>query len=144
MPSQVHADSLRLQQVLTNLIGNAIKFTESGEVVVSIGRAQEGPVFAEQEVGDTVMLAISVRDTGIGIQSDVLPRLFQAFMQANAGLSRRYGGTGLGLAICKQLVTLMGGDIEVHSAPGVGSEFTFTLPVQVADGVSQFLSLIHI
>ncbi len=138
LPSQVHADSLRLQQVLTNLIGNAIKFTESGEVVVSIGRAQEGPVFAEQEVGDTVMLAISVRDTGIGIQSDVLPRLFQAFMQANAGLSRRYGGTGLGLAICKQLVTLMGGDIEVHSAPGVGSEFTFTLPVQVADGVSQF------
>jgi CheY-like chemotaxis protein/HPt (histidine-containing phosphotransfer) domain-containing protein len=79
-----------------------------------------------------------VRDTGIGIPSETIPRLFNAFTQANAGLSRRYGGTGLGLAISKQLVELMGGKIEAHSAPGVGSEFIFRVPVIVGEGTSHF------
>jgi two-component system sensor histidine kinase/response regulator len=139
LPAMIHADSLRLQQILTNLVANAIKFTESGEVVVDLRRVDEDLTLSVADmVGQTIEIEFSVRDTGIGIPSEAIPRLFNAFTQANAGLSRRYGGTGLGLAISKQLVELMGGKIEAHSAPGVGSEFIFRVPVIVAEGTSHF------
>ncbi|MFT3856400.1 MAG: response regulator [Aquabacterium sp.] len=132
LPAVIHGDPLRLRQILTNLVANAIKFTEHGEVVVDIRRAIDGAVGLEmQQSGAVVDLEFRVRDTGIGIPPDVIPRLFSAFVQANGGMARRYGGTGLGLAISKQLVELMGGHIEAHSAPGVGSEFVFRVPVQV-------------
>ncbi len=142
MPAVIHADSLRLQQILTNLVANAIKFTESGEVIVNIRSLDQNLALSPKDmVGQQVEIEISVRDTGIGIPAEALPRLFSAFTQANVGLSRRYGGTGLGLAISKQLVELMGGTIEAKSAPGVGSEFTFRIPVVVGLGDSGFGAL---
>jgi len=129
MPSQVHGDPLRLRQVLTNLVANAIKFTEAGEIVVDVRMPMPA-----QSADRALWLEFEVRDTGIGIEDDVLPRLFSAFTQAHGGMSRRYGGTGLGLAISKQLVELMGGDIEVQSAPGIGSRFIFSMPMAHAEG----------
>jgi len=122
LPELVHGDALRLRQVLINLIANAIKFTDSGEVLIQLDGF-------EGESGRW-MLEFQVIDTGIGIAPDVQPRLFTAFTQANGSLSRRYGGTGLGLAISRQLVELMGGQISVHSRPGQGSQFVFSLVVQ--------------
>ena len=134
LPTVIHGDPLRLRQILTNLVANAIKFTEHGEVVVDIRRGIGGTIgSAALDPGRHIELEFMVRDTGIGIPSDVIPRLFSAFVQANVGMARRYGGTGLGLAISKQLVELMGGCIEAHSAPGVGSEFVFRVPVRVGD-----------
>ena len=134
LPSVIHGDPLRLRQILTNLVANAIKFTEHGEVVVDIRRGIGGAANLQSgEVTGGIELEFMVRDTGIGIPSDVIPRLFSAFVQANVGMARRYGGTGLGLAISKQLVELMGGHIEAHSAPGVGSEFVFRVPVRIGD-----------
>src|SRR3989344_1997715 len=119
LPSVIHGDPLRLRQILTNLVANAIKFTEPGEVVVDIRRGMGGTVHSSVPSEDKhIELEFMVRDTGIGIPSEVIPRLFSAFVQANVGMARRYGGTGLGLAISKQLVELMGGHIEAHSAPG--------------------------
>ena len=141
LPTVIHGDPLRLRQVLTNLVANAIKFTEHGEVVVDI-RLTSGyqPPHATTHGSLTSTpahtgfeLEFLVRDTGIGIAPEAVPRLFSAFVQANGGMARRYGGTGLGLAISKQLVELMGGRIDVHSAPGVGSEFVFRVPVRVGD-----------
>jgi PAS domain S-box-containing protein len=129
MPSHVHGDPLRLRQVLTNLVANAIKFTEAGEIVVDVRMPMPA-----QSADRALWLEFEVRDTGIGIEDDVLPRLFNAFTQAHGGMSRRYGGTGLGLAISKQLVELMGGDIEVQSAPGIGSRFIFSMPMAHAEG----------
>ena len=131
LPSVIHGDPLRLRQILTNLVANAIKFTEHGEVVVDIRRAIGQS--SSHATATQVELEFMVRDTGIGIPQDMLPRLFSAFVQANVGMSRRYGGTGLGLAISKELVELMGGTIEAHSAPGVGSEFVFRIPVRIGD-----------
>jgi signal transduction histidine kinase/CheY-like chemotaxis protein len=125
LPDTVLGDPLRLRQVLTNLLANAIKFTEHGEVVVDL---RCGPPADD----GGLVLEFCVRDTGIGIGPDILPRLFTAFTQANGAMSRRYGGTGLGLAISKQLVELMGGRIEVSSSPGIGSTFTFWLPVRAS------------
>ena len=122
LPAWVNGDPLRLRQVLTNLVANAIKFTESGEVVVDVR--------CIEHQGEHTLVRFEVRDTGIGITEDVLPRLFNAFTQANGGMARRYGGTGLGLAISKQLVELMGGTIEVRSSPGVGSVFGFSIPLR--------------
>ncbi len=138
LPATVLADPLRLRQVLTNLVSNAIKFTEHGEITVDLHHA---PVSASVVTAD-MRLEFAVRDTGIGIAPEMLPRLFNAFTQVHVGLSRRYGGTGLGLAISRQLVELMGGGITVRSQPGVGSEFSFTLPVGVGLGdVSQMQGL---
>jgi len=133
LPPTVIADPLRLQQIITNLVSNAIKFTEHGEVVVTVtpGLKTE-PAVDATELAQTANVAFHIRDTGIGIAQHVLPKLFSAFTQANAGLARRYGGTGLGLAITKQLVELMGGQIKVKSALGVGSEFTFHIPVTLS------------
>lgn len=125
LPQVVRGDPLRLRQVITNLVANGIKFTESGEVVVDLRQIPAPPGSATPS-----LLEFTVRDTGIGIPADVLPKLFSAFTQANTGMARRYGGTGLGLAISKQLVELMGGQITAHSSPGVGSAFSFSLPLQ--------------
>jgi len=142
LPGMIHADSVRLQQIITNLVANAIKFTERGEVVVNVRRVDTDLSRAASElVGEVIELEFNVRDTGIGIAPETIPRLFKAFTQANAGLARRYGGTGLGLAITKQLVELMGGHIDVQSAPGVGSEFMFRIPVEVAAANSDFSAL---
>ncbi|MEM1041394.1 MAG: ATP-binding protein [Bacteroidota bacterium] len=115
-PPTVLGDVTRVRQVLVNLLGNAAKFTEEGEIAVHVGRAD---AFGG--------LALSVRDTGIGIPPDRQAALFEAFTQADASTTRRFGGTGLGLAICKQLVELMGGTISMDSEPGVGSTFRFTI-----------------
>jgi len=117
VPLNLIGDPLRLQQVLINLAGNAIKFTEKGEVVVS--------VTARSVADDHAVLTFSVRDTGIGIAADQRDRLFQAFSQGDSSTTRRYGGTGLGLAICTRLVTLMGGAMDVDSVVGEGSDFHF-------------------
>jgi PAS domain S-box-containing protein len=118
VPLALVGDAMRLQQVLLNLIGNAVKFTERGEIVLSIQKV-------DQQDG-SVMLEFSVRDTGIGIAFDQQRTMFDAFSQADTSTSRKYGGAGLGLAICRRLVALMGGAIAVHSVPGEGSNFRFT------------------
>ena len=118
LPHALRGDGLRLQQVLLNLAGNAIKFTERGEVVVALKLLEETP--------EAVHIEFSVRDTGIGIAPEVLPRLFSAFEQADASTTRRFGGSGLGLAISRRLVQLMGGELAVESVPGQGSHFHFS------------------
>jgi signal transduction histidine kinase/CheY-like chemotaxis protein len=124
IPRRMVGDPLRLAQVLNNLVGNAIKFTPRGEIVI---RAE----VAARE-GDRMLLRFSVQDTGIGLQAEQAARLFEPFAQADASIARRYGGTGLGLAICKRLVELMGGEIGVRSEPGRGSTFSFTARLAVA------------
>lgn len=123
VPEKVLGDELRISQVLFNLIGNAIKFTEQGEVVIDMslqGRHQDFP-------GAHVMIA--VKDTGIGIPADKLPHIFESFWQADSTTTRRYGGTGLGTTIAHDLIRLMGGDISVQSEPGRGTLFQVRLPL---------------
>jgi PAS domain S-box-containing protein len=119
LPQMVRGDPTRLRQVLTNLIGNAVKFTDEGEVLVAV-RAEDGP-------GDGTRVHVSVRDTGIGIAPEHLGAIFAEFTQADASTTRRYGGTGLGLAIARRLVALMGGELTVASELGRGSEFRFSV-----------------
>jgi len=125
VPDALVGDPLRLGQVLINLAGNAVKFTEAGEVLVSVGLAADPPEGAPGDA-DSVRLRFSVRDTGIGLTEEQRERLFRSFSQADESMARRYGGTGLGLAICKRLVEAMGGSIGVVAEPGRGSDFFFT------------------
>jgi len=118
VPDRVLGDPGRLRQVLTNLLSNALKFTNQGEIVVSLD--------AEEQTTDAIKLHFQVRDTGIGIPSDKLGLIFDPFTQADTSMTRLYGGTGLGLAISKQLVELMGGRIWAESQPDHGSIFHFT------------------
>ncbi|TBR22817.1 response regulator, partial [bacterium] len=124
VPSRLRGDPGRLRQVLLNLIGNAVKFTERGGVAVEARREGDGP--------DGVGLAFVVRDTGIGIPAEVQPALFSPFTQAETSTTRRFGGTGLGLAISKRIVSAMGGDIALKSRPGEGTEFSFTVRLRPA------------
>jgi CheY-like chemotaxis protein len=114
VPAQVSGDGRRVEQVLTNIMGNALKFTEQGEVQLSV------KCYNQEDHHSCVF---SIKDTGIGIPKDKLPILFERFKQADESIKRRFGGTGLGLAISKELVELMGGNIWVESEPGVGTEF---------------------
>ncbi len=124
VPAEVIGDATRLRQVLVNLVGNGVKFTERGEVFVHVGAAAQ--------TDDSVELLVSVRDTGIGIPADRQGALFSAFTQVDASTTRRYGGTGLGLSISKQLVQLMGGQLTLVSEPGTGSTFSFNVKVRAA------------
>ena len=136
MPPRLVGDALRLTQVLNNLVGNAIKFTSVGEVVI-------GARVVSRDA-DQVELAFSVRDTGIGVTPEQAERLFNVFQQAERSTARKYGGTGLGLAICKRLVELMGGRIEVTPAPGGGSVFGFTSRFAVARTAVERIDLLRI
>jgi hypothetical protein len=120
IPAELRGDSIRLRQVLFNLVGNAIKFTEQGEIHVSVKT-----VPCHLENSDAIVLQWTVKDTGIGITADQQARLFGAYAQADASTARKYGGTGLGLMICCQLVELMGGAMMVESVPGKGSSFSY-------------------
>lgn len=124
VPNIIAGDSLRLRQILTNLVGNAIKFTEQGEVLI---RVEQKPLGSGQ-----LELKFQVQDSGVGIPPDKKDRLFKAFSQVDSSTTRKYGGTGLGLAICQKLVHLMNGEIWLESTPGKGSIFSFTIQVQAA------------
>ncbi|HEY0256368.1 MAG TPA: PAS domain S-box protein, partial [Candidatus Methylacidiphilales bacterium] len=126
LPVDYLGDATRVRQVLINLVGNAIKFTEHGQICLDVGdgRATKTP--------DVRWLHFSVRDSGIGIPADRLDRLFKVFSQVDASTTRRYGGSGLGLAICQKLVEIMGGAIKVESVPNQGSVFSFELPFNLA------------
>ena len=129
VPAAVSGDPARLRQILVNLVGNAVKFTETGEVVLQVDR--EGPVGAGSAAGPAVTLHFTVSDTGVGIAADKQATIFDSFTQADTSTTRRFGGTGLGLAIASQLVGLMGGRMWVESQPGHGSQFHFTIPFAV-------------
>ncbi len=123
LPEVLSGDPTRIRQILTNLIGNAVKFTEHGSIHIDIEPGPKLPDAAENEIA----IAGSVRDTGIGIDPEKLESLFDAFTQNDSSISREYGGTGLGLAICRTLARLMGGDVDAESTPGKGSIFRFKI-----------------
>jgi len=123
LPQHVYGDAMRISQVLTNLLGNAMKFTEQGEVRLCVR--------AEDLSGHTARVCFTVEDSGIGIPTEQLSAVFESFTQADTSATRKYGGAGLGLAISQELVTLMGGTLGARSAEGIGSTFSFTLPFEV-------------
>lgn len=127
LPRKVLGDFQRIKQILVNLVGNAIKFTEKGEILILVRQ-----VSRQTPQGDKTLLHFSVRDTGIGIPPEKIGQLFQAFNQADSSTTRKYGGTGLGLAISKKLIKMMQGEISVVSEEGKGSDFFFELPLIVA------------
>ena len=132
VPEQVQGDPTRLRQVLVNLLGNAVKFTERGDVLVSVSHhsPQEG------DVDGSLRLSFAVKDTGIGIPAEIVPRLFKPFVQGDDSTTRKHGGTGLGLAISQRLVNCMGGSITVSSMIDHGSTFTFTVSLPVVRAAS--------
>jgi len=124
MPSLVRGDPTRLRQALVNLVGNAIKFTESGRVDL------KGAI--ESASDRMIRISFAVKDTGIGISKEAQRRIFESFVQADGSMTRKYGGTGLGLSISKELISKMGGELRVDSELGRGSTFWFTLPFEKA------------
>jgi signal transduction histidine kinase len=126
VPAELVGDALRLRQVLINLIGNALKFTERGEVRLEIALADLRP----DDAANTQRLRIAVTDTGIGMTNEQIAQIFDPFTQADGSITRRYGGTGLGLTIVQRLVGLMGGTVSVESRPGVGSSFSFEIAMR--------------
>jgi signal transduction histidine kinase/ligand-binding sensor domain-containing protein/DNA-binding response OmpR family regulator len=134
VPAQIIGDSLRLRQVLINLVSNAVKFTQRGEIFLSVRLKKSSP--------DNITLSFEVRDTGIGIPADKLERLFKAFSQVDSSTTRKYGGTGLGLAISEKLISLMGGVIAVESQPGIGTKFIFT--IETAASAESTITFVHL
>lgn len=124
VPDSLHGDQLRLKQILYNLLGNAIKFTERGDIGVRVELLERD--------GDRVLVCVSISDTGIGIKPDALEKIFAPFSQADSSVTRRFGGTGLGLSICSRLVRMMSGTLSVESREGVGSTFRVTLPFRIS------------
>lgn len=124
VPEALHADVGRLRQVLVNLLSNAAKFTEGGRISVSVS--------TRASLAGALLLTVAVEDTGIGIPSNMLGRIFEEFTQADESIARRFGGTGLGLAVCRRVVSMLGGKIAVASEPGVGSRFEVAIPVVAA------------
>ncbi|MEW6263031.1 MAG: ATP-binding protein [Thermodesulfobacteriota bacterium] len=133
LPAVFKGDPTRIQQVLVNLIGNAIKFTAKGGVTVSLTRDEKSSADRTGGPSDGVPLLFSVRDTGPGIPADKMGMIFESFRQVDSSTSRKYGGSGLGLTICKRLIELMGGRIRVESRPGEGSNFIFNLVLPLGD-----------
>jgi CheY-like chemotaxis protein len=127
VPTHLQGDPTRFQQILLNLVGNAAKFTQTGHIELSVG--------IRQRANDQVKLLTRVRDTGIGIPSQVLQHIFEPFQQADVSTTRKYGGTGLGLSICKKLVEMMGGQIWIDSLSGEGTTVHFTAWMNAPDGV---------
>jgi signal transduction histidine kinase/CheY-like chemotaxis protein/HAMP domain-containing protein len=127
LPSQFHGDAIRIKQILVNLLGNAIKFTSQGDILVKV---QRGAAY-ERNGEEYLDLAMSIKDTGIGIPAEKQDSIFESFTQADSSTTRNYGGTGLGLTISRRLSELMGGTLTVRSEPGIGSTFTFLLPLKV-------------
>ncbi|MEA5421698.1 ATP-binding protein [Synechococcus sp. CCY9202] len=136
VPSHILGDAVRLRQILTNLVSNAVKFTQRGDVRVQAS-VLALPSEPQTAFRSHVRLRFLIEDTGIGIAAEQLPMLFEPFVQADASMTRRYGGTGLGLVICKRLCERMGGDITVTSTPGQGSSFCFTIEAEVDESVCQ-------
>lgn len=134
VPSKIIGDSVRLRQILINLVGNAIKFTSQGEIAIGVK--------VSKQHNENIELLFDVRDTGIGIPKDKINRLFKAFSQVDSSTTRKYGGTGLGLAISEKLVKLMGGDIKVTSEPGVGTTFYFNILSKI--GVKALPTYVHL
>jgi len=132
VPTRLRGDPLRLQQVLTNLVGNGIKFTAQGDVAVEIALAPASRMKSTEPGADRCAIEVRVRDTGPGMSAETLERLFVAFQQADGSMTRKFGGTGLGLAISRQLVDLMGGSIGADSVEGQGSTFWFTVSLERA------------
>ena len=136
VPDRIKGDAMRLRQVLINLIGNALKFTEHGQVAVRIERNVNTDISADTQ--HDFGLRVEVSDSGIGMDQEAIDHVFESFAQANQATARKYGGTGLGLAICKQLVGLMGGEIGVVSQPGQGATFWFTIRCLPSEEQSTF------
>ena len=137
LPSQFVGDPVRIRQVLVNLLGNAIKFTQEGEILLTATAAGQTYIKDDRKFLD---IQISVKDTGIGIPKQKLEKIFESFTQADSSTTRRYGGTGLGLTISKSLAELMKGNLTVNSEFGRGSEFTFHLPMEIHNEASQIAS----
>ena len=127
-PVEIEADGGRVEQILRNLLNNAIKFTEKGGISISFTRPEESVNLKKSGLDPSRTLAVAVKDTGIGIPPDKQKVIFEAFQQAEGGTARRYGGTGLGLSISRELAKLLGGEIQLQSEPGAGSTFTLYLP----------------
>lgn len=136
IPSQFLGDPVRIRQIVVNLLGNAIKFTSAGEILVSIQKAGES---VQRDGKQYMKLAIQVKDTGIGIRKEKLQKIFESFTQADTSTTRKYGGTGLGLTISRSLSELMGGHLTVESEPAKGSSFTLHLTLEVANEQSEVL-----
>jgi two-component system sensor histidine kinase/response regulator len=134
VPSEVCGDPLRLRQVISNLVNNALKFTKEGEVIVGIRSRDRGPWHVDLE--------IRISDTGVGISEDRTESIFRPFAQADASTTREYGGTGLGLPICRQLVELMGGDLQLRSTVGTGSTFFFDARFEIEEQLSEELKAV--
>ena len=132
-PLKISSDRKRVEQIIRNLLSNALKFTEKGSVTVTFGRPAPGSDLSRSGLPVGECLAVAVKDTGIGIPPKQQKVIFEAFQQIDTGTARKYGGTGLGLSISRELASLLGGEIQLESEPGKGTRFTVTLPLGICE-----------